>query len=196
MNFRLFAVFALICAAFLSIANANAWPSLRETIARTLFFPGNDERFQAGARYSLCFVPDGPSCQSLVIESIDETDQSLRIQAYSFTSPEIAAAVKRAKDRGVDVKVMLDKSQVSRNNFIGKFLRNAKIDVVVDRSRAVAHNSIMILDGKAVFTGSFDFTKGAQERNVENGVLIRGDAGFVKSYQTNWNARYRASSTH
>jgi phosphatidylserine/phosphatidylglycerophosphate/cardiolipin synthase-like enzyme len=193
MNFRRLAVVAVLCAIPFSMSQAAAWSSLRETIARTLFFSGNDEPFQPNARYSLCFVPDGPSCETLVIQSINETDESLRIEAYSFTSPGIAAAVKEAKDRGVDVKVILDKSQVSRRNFIGNFLRNAKIDVAVDKKRTISHDSVMIFDGKAVYTGSSDFTKASDERNVESGLLIRGDTSLVKSYLTNWNARYRAS---
>jgi phosphatidylserine/phosphatidylglycerophosphate/cardiolipin synthase-like enzyme len=94
------------------------------------------------------------------------------------------------------VKVILDKSQASPRYTVAAYLRNADIDVVVDTKPAIAHNKVMIFDDNAVFTGSFNFTKSAQERNAENGLLIRGDANIVRSYSDNWQTRYRASTPY
>lgn len=152
--------------------------------------------FQNGASYQLCFVPDGASCQDLLVSAIDQTRSQLRVQAYSFTSAPIASAIKRAKDRGVDVKVILDKSQVSQKYSGATYLRNAGIDVVIDTKPAIAHNKVMIFDGKAVFTGSFNFTKAAQQRNAENGMLVRGDDALTKAYLANWDKRYSVSSKY
>jgi phosphatidylserine/phosphatidylglycerophosphate/cardiolipin synthase-like enzyme len=156
----------------------------------------NPTSFQNGASYQLCFVPDGASCQDLLVSAIDQTRSQLRVQAYSFTSAPIASAIKRAKDRGVDVKVILDKSQVSQKYSGATYLRNAGIDVVIDTKPAIAHNKVMIFDGKAVFTGSFNFTKAAQQRNAENGMLVRGDDALTKAYLANWDKRYSVSSRY
>lgn len=43
------------------------------------------------------------------------------------------------------------------------------------------------MDGELVVTGSFNFTKAAEERNAEN-VLIVKDKGLAKLYQENWEA--------
>ena len=173
-------------------------PVLGERIGKLTGSPELDSLrpFAKDARYALCFVPDGASCQSLIIDAIDATQHSLRIQAYSFTSAPIAAALKRAQKRGVDVKVILDKSQLSQKYSSATFLRNAGIEVVIDTKPAIAHNKVMIFDDRAVFTGSFNFTKSAQERNAENGILIRGDAALVESYARNWVARYRVSTRY
>ncbi|WP_321956312.1 phospholipase D-like domain-containing protein [Paraburkholderia bannensis] len=85
------------------------------------------------------------------------------------------------KDRGVDVKVILDKSQVSQKYSGATYLRNAGIDVVIDTKPAIAHNKVMIFDGKAVITGAFNFKKAAQQRNAENGMLVRGDDALTKA---------------
>jgi phosphatidylserine/phosphatidylglycerophosphate/cardiolipin synthase-like enzyme len=152
--------------------------------------------FQNSASYQLCFVPDGASCQDLLVSAIDQTQSKLRVQAYSFTSAPIAAAIKRAKDRGVDVKVILDKSQVSQRYSSATYLRNAGVDVVIDTKPAIAHNKVMIFDDQAVFTGSFNFTKSAQERNAENGIIIRGDTALTTTYLANWLKRYSVSSRY
>lgn len=126
---------------------------------------------------------------------IGRTRQSLLIQAYSFTSAPIAKAVAQAKGRGVDVRVIVDKSQVGDRYTVATFLKNAGVPVWVDDRPAIAHNKVMIFDQAAVFTGSFNFSKSAQERNAENGLVLRGDASLVQAYTDNWMARAKASSS-
>ncbi|MEX8493542.1 phospholipase D family protein [Sphaerotilus sp.] len=152
--------------------------------------------FAPGASYALCFVPDGVPCETLLVDTINATQRSLRIQAYSFTSVPIAQAVKHARDRGVDVQVIVDKSQVGERYTSATFLKNSGIPVVVDTRPAIAHNKVMIFDGRAVFTGSFNFTKSAQERNAENGLLVRDDPALVKAYADNWLNRFNLSTPY
>lgn len=150
--------------------------------------------FEPGTTYSLCFVPDGPSCEALIVSSIGELKSSLLIQAYSFTSPTIAEAVVRAHKRGIDVRVIVDKSQVSEKYTAATFLKNQGIPVWIDSKPAIAHSKVLILDQEAIFTGSFNFTRSAQARNAENGIVIQGDARVVKAYTENWQKRLRVSS--
>lgn len=152
--------------------------------------------FAPRASYALCFVPDGASCEALLVDTIHATRRSLRIQAYYFTSTPIAQAVKQAKERGVDVQVIVDQSQAGEKYTSATYLKNAGIPVVVDTKPAIAHNKVMIFDDRAVFTGSFNFTKSAQERNAENGVLIRDDPALVKAYADNWLTRFKQSTPY
>ncbi|KUE85453.1 Phosphatidylserine/phosphatidylglycerophosphate/cardiolipin synthase [Cupriavidus necator] len=152
--------------------------------------------FADGSGYTLCFVPDGASCQALLINAIRSTRHRLLIQAYSFTSAPIAEAVAQAHRRGVDVRVILDKSQQSERYTSATYLKHAGVPVVIDNKPAIAHNKVMVFDDQAVFTGSFNFTKSAQERNAENGMLIRGDAAVVRAYTDNWNKRYQQSRAY
>lgn len=149
--------------------------------------------FDSGATYTLCFVPDGPSCEQLLIERIHQTRNQLLIQAYSFTSPKIADAVKQANARGVDVRVVVDKSQVREQYTSATFLKNSGIPVWIDDRPAIAHNKVMIFDRTAVFTGSFNFSRSAQERNAENGIVIAGDRDLVNEYVKNWEVRRKVS---
>ncbi len=154
------------------------------------------QKFASGASYSLCFVPDGPRCEDLIVSAIHGTQKSLLIQAYSFTSAPIAEAVRDAHKRGVDVRVIVDQSQVSEKYTSAKFLSNAGIPVVIDTKPAIAHNKVMIFDQTSVFTGSFNFTKSAQARNAENGIIISGDAAIVRAYTDNWQTREKQSTPY
>jgi phosphatidylserine/phosphatidylglycerophosphate/cardiolipin synthase-like enzyme len=55
----------------------------------------------------------------------------------------------------------------------------------IDAEHAIAHNKIIIVDGETVITGSFNFTKAAQEKNAEN-LLIIHDKALAAQYTQNW----------
>ena len=58
---------------------------------------------------------------------------------------------------------------------------NAGIPTFIDNKHAIAHNKIMIIDQSTIITGSFNFTKAAEEKNAENLLIIRGDDALVKN---------------
>jgi phosphatidylserine/phosphatidylglycerophosphate/cardiolipin synthase-like enzyme len=134
-----------------------------------------------------CFVP-GHDCQQQIIDVIDAARHDLLIQAYSFTSAPIAQALVRAERRGVKVTAILDKSQRSERYSGARFLINAGIPVWIDDRPAIAHNKVIVADERITVTGSFNFTKAAQERNAENIVVI-DDPRIAAAYRQNIQAR-------
>lgn len=108
--------------------------------------------------YIICFTPGG-DCTGLLVRKIQQAKQNILVQAYSFTSVPIASALIDADRRGVDVKIILDKSQLkARNGAYSSFLDN-HIALWIDYKVSIAHNKVMIIDGKTVVTGSFNFVR-------------------------------------
>jgi phosphatidylserine/phosphatidylglycerophosphate/cardiolipin synthase-like enzyme len=139
----------------------------------------------------VCFTP-GQNCTLQITDTLDKAKKSIFIQAYGFTSAPIAKHLLAAKNRGVIVKVILDKSQKSQKYSAAQFLLNHDIPVWIDYKPAIAHNKIMIVDGTKVITGSFNFTKAAEEKNAEN-LLIIHDPALAKRYLENWQRRQAVS---
>jgi phosphatidylserine/phosphatidylglycerophosphate/cardiolipin synthase-like enzyme len=82
--------------------------------------------------------------------------------------------------------VILDRSQRGERNTSATFVANAGIPTFIDAKHAIAHNKIMIIDGATLITGSFNFTRAAEEKNAENLLVIRGDDVLVKKYLANF----------
>lgn len=137
----------------------------------------------AGQVAAVCFTP-GDDCAGAIVREIGAAQGQVLVQAYSFTHADIAAALVAAKRRGVAVLVVLDKSQRSERYSAATFLRNAGIQTVIDDDHAIAHNKVIVIDGRRTITGSFNFTKSAQERNAENVVVIDG-ADVAARYTAN-----------
>ena len=143
----------------------------------------------------MAFSPNGGGA-GLIIRTIGEAKKTIQVQAYSFTNADIAKALLDAHKRGVNVRVVLDKSQETEKYTSATFLANAGVPVRIDDDFAIAHSKIMILDEETVITGSFNFTKAAEERNAENVLVIRGNKELAKLYLQNWQWRWDASEAY
>ncbi len=53
----------------------------------------------------------------------------------------------------------------------------------------------MIIDGETLITGSFNFTKAAEENNAENLLVIR-DKKLAQSYVRNWQEHEKHSEVY
>jgi phosphatidylserine/phosphatidylglycerophosphate/cardiolipin synthase-like enzyme len=131
------------------------------------------------------FSPHG-GCTEAVVREIDGAKQELLIQAYSFTSKPIAEAIVNASKRGLKVVAVLDKSQRSEKYTEADFLAHMHIPTLIDDQHAIAHNKIIIIDRSTVITGSFNFTKAAEEKNAENLLVIKGNTSLVNQYVKNF----------
>lgn len=130
------------------------------------------------------FSPKG-GCTEAVVRNLDRATNTVLVQAYSFTSAPIAKALVDAQKRGIKVQVILDKSQRKEHYTEADFLLHAGVPTFIDAKHAIAHNKIMVIDSHTVLTGSFNFTKAAEEKNAEN-LLVIEDAALAKKYSDNW----------
>lgn len=138
----------------------------------------------AKVNWAIYFSPPGGSTEAIVT-ALKGARTTILVQAYSFTSAPIAKALVDAHKRGVKVEVILDKSQRTEKYSSADFLAHAGIPARIDAAHAIAHNKIMVIDAKTVITGSFNFTKAAEERNAEN-LLVIHDRTLAARYEANW----------
>jgi phosphatidylserine/phosphatidylglycerophosphate/cardiolipin synthase-like enzyme len=139
---------------------------------------------KSDSKLNVCFSPQG-KCENLVVQAINKAEKSIYIQAYSFTSIPIADALIEASKKGVEIKVVLDRSQKGEKFSQGPKLIDHKIPVYIQKSSGIAHNKIMIIDQQNVLTGSYNWTQSANKRNSENLMLIK-DSDIAKIYLGNW----------
>jgi phosphatidylserine/phosphatidylglycerophosphate/cardiolipin synthase-like enzyme len=130
------------------------------------------------------FSPHGGATEAIVKE-IGKAKSEVLVQAYSFTSKDIAKSLTDAQKRGIHVEIILDKSNRSEKYSAADFTAHMGIPTYIDAQHAIAHNKIMIIDKETLITGSFNFTKAAEERNAENLLIIKSKE-LAKVYLDNW----------
>lgn len=137
------------------------------------------------------FSPEG-SAQQLVLRTLDEAHESIRLMGYSFTSPEVVKSLVAAKRRGVDVRVVVDEkgnrskaSQAAMNVVV-----NAGIPLRTNDQYKIMHDKVIITDGQNVELGSFNYSRSAAESNSENAVVVRGVPSLAQTYLAHWQSRW------
>ena len=149
---------------------------------------------------AMAYFTPGDNCTQKIVDVIDETKHEIYMQAYGFTSEPICQALVRAADRGVIVRILLDRSnaealdsrtartaQEKRTYELLAHLKD-KAEIKIDHVPGIAHNKVILADD-VLITGSFNFTTAAQTRNAENILIIRNKA-LVGIYEKNWQKRY------
>lgn len=136
---------------------------------------------------NVCFTPPS-GCGSLIAKEIAKAKESIYVQAFGLTSQKIVDQLIQAKQNGVQVHVLLDRSNLSDKYSKMNELKRAGIEVSIDKVPGIAHNKIMIIDKNKVITGSFNFTNAADNRNAEN-VLFIENSDIAATYLRSWYSR-------
>ena len=87
--------------------------------------------FAQAAEIRTCFTP-GQDCTGMIVDQVDRATARVLVQAYGMTSEPIMQALAQAKRRGVDVRVLLDKSNEQERYSAATFLINQGIAVLID----------------------------------------------------------------
>jgi len=134
------------------------------------------------------FCPE-EHCADQLIAKIDDANSSIKMAIYSFTLDEIADALIRAKERGVDVKVVFDKGQSENASSEDERLAQAGIPIARRQAAGYMHNKFTVVDEAFVATGSFNYSSNADTKNDENLVFLQGEEiakNFSEEFSELW----------
>lgn len=129
---------------------------------------------------SAVFSPeDGAQIPAL----IDSARDSIEIEVYILSSRDIVEALERAKSRGVDVRIIVERNVIGGENDAIFDELDAKGFRIRYASRAfqLTHSKFMIIDGKKVLVGSHNFSNSALYKNREASVIV-ADAPTVREF--------------
>src|SRR5215471_5168494 len=143
------------------------------------------------ATIETCFAPES-DCAAFAVRAIDRAQREILVGAYGLTTGAgIVEALLRAHHRGVEVKLVADKTTpCGRNSGIDP-LASAGVPVWIDHSARIAHAKTMVIDGAVTLNGSYNWTRGAAE-NSEDLNLVASPA-VAEAYAAHWRDRQARS---
>ena len=135
------------------------------------------------------FSPKGGTSKELA-RLIKAAKKETVVAAYAFSSKYLGQALSAALKRGVKIRVLLDWDNARKAYSIDEWLVAEGIDVrFVEIKRGSLHHKFMLIDGKFLITGSYNFTNESEFRNHEaaiftnNKVLIQS---FAAEFDRLW----------
>ncbi|EHP44173.1 phosphatidylserine/phosphatidylglycerophosphate/cardiolipin synthase-like protein [Cupriavidus basilensis OR16] len=110
--------------------------------------------------------------------------------------PSVVHALLKAKRRGVDVAVIVDEKnnlKESRSKAPQQALNllvNAGIPTRTVQVYSIHHDKYIVVDGKHVETGSFNYSNAAAQRNSENVLALWNHPELASKYLAHWRDRW------
>lgn len=134
---------------------------------------------------------DNGRAEMQALAMINGAHHSIKVCAYGFTDEDICLALINAKERGVDVQVVMDSTQAAgtyQKPLVAR-LRRHEIPVTVGKSAVssqLIHAKFMVVDDAIVQSGSWNYsgeTANAQDNVVDFIVSDKRAVYFVKFWQ-------------
>lgn len=117
----------------------------------------------SGSIIDLCFSPQG-NCEKLIIETILNAKNEIKFLTFTFTSQNIANTI---LNKNISYYGVIEKSQKSKYT--------VDLTYSFDTNKYNMHHKTFIIDDDIIITGSYNPTKGANEKNDENLLVIENN---------------------
>jgi len=149
----------------------------------------------ADATLEAAFAPDA-GAEELVVKVIGTATKTIKMSAYTFTSPAIVRALIAAKKRGVHIQLVADERANLAEDQSGKgrhalnAVSDAGVEVRMISAYAIHHDKALVVDGRHIQTGSFNYTNSAATRNSENVLVVWNNPALAAIYLRHWTSRW------
>lgn len=117
-----------------------------------------------------CFSPDEP-CAFKLLKFIASAEKSIDLAVFDINLVDIVKVLIE-KSKVIPVRIVADTRQAHGTYSQSKSLLRAGVRLKYGAQKGVMHNKFVIIDGKMMETGSFNFTNHAGLANQENQIYL------------------------
>ncbi|MFN8671651.1 MAG: phospholipase D-like domain-containing protein [Candidatus Sericytochromatia bacterium] len=146
-----------------------------------------------GADISVYFSPRGGT-RDAVLEELKKAKKSIYFMTFSLTDKDTVNLLLDKNKNGVHVEGIFDGCMISKYSAYLTLIKS-KLPVYIDGNQALLHNKVFIIDNSTIITGSYNFSKNAEENNNENTLIIKS-ARLSKDYYEEFKKLKHASKVN
>jgi phosphatidylserine/phosphatidylglycerophosphate/cardiolipin synthase-like enzyme len=135
------------------------------------------------------FSPSDDATVNAILPLIDSAEQTLDVTSFVLTDDAIGDALVAARERDVQVRVILDADGSRSTGSEWRKLCAAGVRVKVEDWPNKQHGKWAVADGRRVIFGSQNWTAAGNQRNDENTLLVDNDdfaAEFEREFARQW----------
>ena len=106
---------------------------------------------------------------TVLVDAFNNAKHTIEIAAYDFDRQTLTDALIQAKERGVELRIVADDSNLDQF----KMIERAGIPIRSDQRSALMHHKFILIDRNEVWTGSLNFTENGLYRNNNHFMRFR-----------------------
>lgn len=129
-------------------------------------------------------ITNGSEIKQRIISEINNANQLIYIAMAWFTDRDIAMAIIEAKNRNLNIDIIL--SSNAQNETVKLMLKGANIKVHAFETgdvRGIMHHKFCLIDNKISINGSYNYSINASNNNVEN-IQVSDDLRIYSQFLT------------
>ena len=112
--------------------------------------------------------------RKIILGELSQARESVDVMAFSFTNNDLALKLAELIRKGVRVRCIFDNGQAGSKYSRKQYLRKTGAQVYPSPNRSgKMHHKVIIMDNKTVITGSYNYSRNAEELNDENIIILR-----------------------
>lgn len=136
----------------------------------------------SGVDLDVYFSPQDKSITSAILPIIRNAKSYIYIPTFVLTEKRVTEELIKAKQRGVEVKIIIDALNASIRHSKHQELRNGGLAVKTENYAGKMHSKSMIIDDKYTVIGSMNFSNSGENKNDENLIIIN-NSEITKFYK-------------
>lgn len=153
------------------------------------YIPHPSIKMSDGTELISLFSPENEP-DKFIIDEIKGAKKQIYFMAFSFTHDGIGQAMIDKYKQGIEVKGIFETTGAKTQYSEYPKMKNEGIDVRLDANKYNLHHKVIIIDGKEVMMGSFNFSENATKSNDENLLTIRNNTFISQNYLDEFNSLY------
>ena len=143
------------------------------------------------SQISVYFSPQDKVLSKYIIPLINKSRKYVYVPVFVITHKDFTDALVMARNRGVDVRLIVDATSAGSKYSSVKLLRQNAIKVKTENRAGKMHMKSIIIDDEYVISGSMNFTKSGESYNDEN-ILIIKNSSLAKAFKNKFLYLYNA----
>jgi phosphatidylserine/phosphatidylglycerophosphate/cardiolipin synthase-like enzyme len=175
-----FATTLIITCILLVGATYEAQAKRKKSLAHQIEARIDEALVKAPVDLEVCFSPEEP-CDTKLVKFVRTAEKSIDIAIYDINLDALVHEL-LLKSQKIPVRILVDRRQAAGGHSSVPLLIKAGANVRFGHQRGIMHNKFVVVDGKAVETGSFNHTFHASKANNENQIYLM-NPDVVSRYQ-------------
>ncbi|HHT9135939.1 MAG TPA: phospholipase D-like domain-containing protein [Candidatus Wunengus sp. YC60] len=115
-----------------------------------------------------------------IIRVIEECKESVDIAVLDITSHEILNALIKAQERGVRIRIVVDRKRALRKGLLSNQYKNKEFAIKVLVQKGIMHNNFAVFDCKLLTTGSYYWNENVGKFSRDNAIFTDETKLLVK----------------
>lgn len=124
------------------------------------------------SKVSVHFSPQDRTTETQIIPLVKNAKKYIYMPVFVITHKNLIKELVLAKQRGVDVKIILDATGANNRYSPVKSIRESGIPVKTENRAGKMHMKSILIDDKYTILGSMNFSKSGESYNDENVLII------------------------